>query len=154
MGKYLGFTCLLVAYFAVSHAQIDNPVIWNSFAKKVGDKAYELHFSATLSQNWHLYSQDAGEDLVSTVFHFNTNPLLKLDGNVAELGMITKAYDPNLKLTLNFYTHKVEFVQKMKMKSAVNTLIAGKIIYVVCNDRKCLPAKDLPFSIKIDGSNL
>ena len=34
-----------------------NPVTWNYTAKKIADKKYELHLTATIQSNWHLYSQ-------------------------------------------------------------------------------------------------
>ena len=145
---------LLVAFvfsgFAVS-AQIENPVKWTYTAKKTGNKLYELHISATLDNKWHIYSQDAGEGPEPTSFQFTANPLVKLDGKVQELGKLEKAYDPNFQSTLKFYADKVDFVQKIKLKSSATTVVKGKLTYMVCNDRKCLPPKEIPFSIKVDS---
>ena len=134
--------------FAV-HAQIENPVKWTYSAKKIKGDIYELHMTATLEGKWHIYSQDAGEGPIPTEFSFDKNPLVKTDGAVTEVGKLEKEYDPNFKSTLRFYTGKVDFVQKVKLKAAVATIAKGKISYMVCNDRKCLPPKDVDFSIKI-----
>lgn len=151
MKKRTFLNFLLVLVFSVSNAQIENPVKWNYGTKKMGDKTYKLTFTALIDADWHLYAQDAGEDLVSTTFKFTANPLVKFEGKVLESGVLKKEYDPNLKLTLGFYNQHVAFTQKVKIRSAAGTLVKGTITYVVCNDKKCLPAKELPFSIKIEG---
>ena len=143
----------LILFCKISSAQILSPVKWSYSAKKIEKKIYELHITAFIDDNWHLYSQDAGEDIVSTSFNFMMNPLVKLDGKVIELGDLKKEYDPNLRLTLKYYYRHVDFVQKIKMKSAANTIVKGTVTYIVCNDkdRKCLPAKEFPFTIKLNG---
>jgi len=142
---------MLVLFFAVSNAQIEDPVKWNFEVKNIGNKTYELHTTAMVDGNWHLYAQDAGQDLLSMTFDFMANPLVKLYGKVKESGELKKVYNPNLQLTLMFYDKKVDFIQTVKTKSTVSTLVNGSVTYVVCNDQKCLPAKKIPISIKIPG---
>ena len=81
------------------------------------------------------------------------NPIVKLEGKVLELGDLKKVYDPNLRLTLKYYYGNVDFIQKIKIKSSTSTVVKGSVKYIVCSDkdRKCLPAKEFPFSIKLDG---
>ena len=133
-------------------AQIENPVKWTYTAKKISDKMYELHMTATLQGKWHIYAQDAGEGPEPTAFSFAKNPLVKLDDKVKEVGKLEKQYDPNFKSTLKFYSGKVDFVQKVKLKSAVATVVKGTVSYMVCDDRKCLPPKEIPFAIKLDSN--
>ena len=76
---------------------------------------------------------------------------MKLDGSVKELGKLETSYDPNFKSTLRFYSNKVDFVQNINLKSSASTVVKGIITYMVCNDKKCLPPKDVPFSIKVAG---
>ena len=117
----------------------------------IADKTYELHITATIGNNWHLYAQDAGEGPVHTQITFTANPLIKLDGKVKEVGKMEKSFDKNFNSTLKFYANKVDFVQKIKVKSAIATVIKGSVNYMVCNDKQCLPPKDVPFSIKVGG---
>ena len=149
MKKFLLLATIIFAGTAAK-AQIENPVKWTYTVKKIKDDRYELHMTAQLEGKWHIYAQQAGEGPVSTEFTFDKNPLIKLDGNVKEIGKLEKQYDPNFKSTLKFYTGKVDFVQKIKLKASVKTMAKGKIIYMVCNDKKCLPPKDIYFSVKID----
>jgi len=146
---------ILFAVFSIimlsASAQMENPVQWSYTAKKIADKTYELHITANLEGKWHIYAQDAGEGPVPTEFSFTTNPLVKMDGKVREVGKLEKSYDPNFKSVLKYYGSKVDFVQKVKLKSNASTVVAGTVTYMVCNDKKCLPPKDVPFSVKVGG---
>ena len=150
MKKFTLLLSFLVVAFAV-RAQLESPVKWAYTAKKVGDKAYELHITANIDGNWHLYAQDAGEGPEPTTFSFDPNPLVKLDGKVKETGKLEKSFDPNFNSTLKYYSRTVDFIQKVKMKTNANTVVKGSVTYMVCNDRKCLPPKEIPFSIKVEG---
>ena len=142
---------LLFFFFAAAFAQMENPVKWIYNAKKIKGDVYELHITALLEPKWHIYSQDIkGDGPVPTSFAYDKNPLVKLDGKVAEIGKLQQEYDKNFGITLKYYANKVDFIQKIKLKAAVATLAKGKITYMVCNDKKCLPPKDVAFSIKID----
>ncbi len=142
---------LAVLFFVVgANAQVENPVTWAYSAKKISADVYELHMTATLQPKWHIYAQAAGDGPVPTSFNFDKSPLIKLDGKVKESGKVLKEYDPNFKSTLNFYANKVDFVQKVKLKALATTTAKGKVTYMVCNDQKCLPPKDVAFAIKIN----
>lgn len=146
---FIGTFLLLFAGFA--NAQINNPVIWTYTAKKTGNKTYELHMTATISGNWHLYAQDAGEGPEPTTFAFTANPLISFNGNVKEVGKMEKSYDKNFNSVLKYYAKGVDFVQKINVRSSIATVVKGTVTYMVCNDRQCLPPKDVPFEIKVGG---
>lgn len=132
-------------------SQIENPVKWAYTAKKLSDKVYELHMTATIDPKWHMYAQDAGEGPEPTSFRFDKNPLVTLTGKVMESGKLEKSYDPNFKSTLRYYSNQVDFIQKVKVRSTAATVVKGAVTFMVCNDNRCLPPKEIPFSIKIDG---
>jgi thiol:disulfide interchange protein DsbD len=143
----------LLSFFvvAVASAQIENPVKWSYTAKKISDKVYDVYVTANLDNKWHIYAQDAGEGPEPTSLSFSKNPLINLDGKVKEEGKLEKEYDKNFGSTLKFYSNKVSFVQRIKLKSPVATVLKGSVNYMVCNDRKCLPPKEIPFTVKVAG---
>ncbi|MBK8520819.1 MAG: hypothetical protein IPL54_08050 [Chitinophagaceae bacterium] len=146
------FLAGLMLFFAgFVHAQINNPVLWTYSAKKIADKTYELRITATITDNWHLYAQDAGEGPEPTTFKFTPNPLVSFDGKVMEIGKMEKSFDKNFNSVLKYYTNKVDFVQKVKVKSSIATVVKGTVNFMVCNDRKCLPPRDVPFTINVGG---
>jgi thiol:disulfide interchange protein DsbD len=141
---------LLIGFITTSVAQLSNPVKWNYSVTKVDDVTYDVKITAKLDKGWHLYSQDAGDGPEPTSFTFLNNPMLKLSGKVSEIGKLRKEYDPNFDTELKFYDNEVTFVQRVVVKNnKVSTVLKGKVTFMVCNDKKCLPPKDEPFSIKI-----
>jgi thiol:disulfide interchange protein DsbD len=149
--KKLYFLILSFFFVAAATAQIENPVKWTYTAKKISDKVYDIYVTATLDPHWHIYAQDAGEGPEPTSLIFGKNPLIKLDGTVKEEGKLEKEYNEQFKSVLKFYSNKVSFVQRVKLKSAVSTIIKGSVNYMVCNDRKCLQPKEIPFTVQIVG---
>lgn len=146
------FTVFVLLMFAgIVNAQINNPVTWSYTAKKIADKVYEIHLTANIDGNWHLYAQDAGEGPEPTVFSFTANPLITFDGKVKEVGKLEKSFDKNFNSVLKYYAKKVDFVQKIKVKSSVATVVKGSVNFMVCNDRQCLPPRDVPFSVNVGG---
>lgn len=138
--------CIAIA----SIAQIKNPVQWSYSNKKISDKTYELHATATLEPGWHIYSQTTGKGgPVPTSFTFNNNPLVTKTGTVKELGKIEKTFDKNFNTTVKYYGKKVDFVQTVKLKANVKTDVTGEIQYMLCNDKNCLPPKKISFTISL-----
>ena len=148
MKKFL-LLSLLIASACVSFAQ--NPVSWSFTSKNLGNNVFEVHAIATIQPGWHLYSQNQPEDAIAqpTVFNFNKNPLALLDGKVMEVGKLEKYRDEKLDISANQYSHKVDFIQKVKLKGKVKTNITGKLEYQTCDDQKCLPPKTVNFTISL-----
>lgn len=148
--KKLLFVALALAFLNTLSAQ--NPVSWAFTSKKISDKVYELHLTATIQPGWHLYSQKQPEDAIAqpTSFTFNNNPLLNFDGTVKELGKVEKYTDKVLDVSAYQYSNKVKFVQVVKLKGKVKTAVTGKLEFQTCDDKKCLPPKTIPFTIALN----
>lgn len=142
---------LLFSIATTAGAQLLNPVQWSFTSKKIGDKLYEVHLTAMVQSGWHLYSQNQPADAINipTEIIFNKNPLVSLDGKVAEAGNMVTFKDKKLGISANQYSDKVEFVQKLKVKVNAKTNISGTVEYQTCDDKKCLPPKKLNFSISL-----
>jgi thiol:disulfide interchange protein DsbD len=106
---------------------------------------------ATMQAGWHLYSQTQPEDAIvnPTTFTLNNNPLLIADGKIKETGTVEKFHDAKLNISANQYSHTVDFVQKIKLKTKAKTNFSGNVEYQTCDDKKCLPPKTVNFSIAI-----
>ena len=145
------FTSLLLAAVVTTNAQMQNPVQWIYTAKKIADKTYEVHLTASIQNTWHLYSQTQPEDAINqpTEILFKKNPLIVLDGNVKEIGKMQLFKDEKLKISANQYANKVDFVQIVKLKSNTKTNLVGSVEYQTCDDKKCLPPKKIDFTIAL-----
>jgi hypothetical protein len=148
MRKILSFALFLVIAFNVS-AQSTKQVKWTFTTKKVADKTYEVMM--TINGNYHMYAQNAGEGPVPTSFEFNRNPLLQLDGKIKEVGNIKKVYEDAFGSEVRFYEKTVSFVQQVKVRGSAKNNLAGKVEFMVCNDKECLPPATVDFNINIGG---
>ncbi|MBD0333686.1 MAG: hypothetical protein ICV66_13650 [Chitinophagaceae bacterium] len=148
--KKIVFLFLLLATTGYAFAQ--NPVSWAFSTKKISDKTFELHLTATMQPGWHLYSQKQPKDAVAqpTKFSFNNNPLLSFDGKIKEVGKLEKYKDDDLGISAFQYSKSVNFVQVVKLKAGAKTNVTGKLEYQTCNDVKCLPPKTVNFSVTLN----
>lgn len=148
--KKLFFTVAAIIFFSNAQAQAD-PSSWTFSAKKISDKVYEIHMTTTLKSGWHIYSQVQPGDAIAqpTKVAFSPNPLLNFDGKVKELGKMEKFHDAALGASANQYSKTVNFVQKVTLKAAAKTTVSGTVEYQLCDDKKCLPPKKMPFKVSI-----
>ncbi|GAA4303245.1 protein-disulfide reductase DsbD domain-containing protein [Compostibacter hankyongensis] len=146
--KKLLFASVLMMLPFLGGAQILNPVKWMYSAKKSGNGEYELHMKATVQPGWHLYAQDAGEGPIPTSFKFEGNDGMERVGVVKEIGKIKKTYDRNFASVLSYYEDTVDFVQRVKVKPGTQ-IVKGSLQYMVCDDKQCLPPKDVDFEVKL-----
>ena len=150
--KKLRLLALIACNGTLAIAQSSKQVNWVYSAKKVADKTYEIHMTATIGGDYHLYAQDAGGDgPIPTAFTFTKSPLFNLDGTVRESGKLVKKFESAWNHNVNYYEKTVDFVQVVKLKSNVKTTLAGKVEFMVCNDRECLPPADVDIKVNIGG---
>jgi len=146
------FTLFFLAAISAANAQTLNPIQWTYTAKKVADKTYEVHLTANIQTTWHLYSQTQPADAINqpTEIIFKKNPLVVIDGNIKEVGKMQLFKDEKLKISANQYADKVDFVQKVKLKSNTKTNLVGSVEYQTCDDKKCLPPKKIDFTVALN----
>jgi thiol:disulfide interchange protein DsbD len=133
-------------------AQSSKQVTWTFSTKKVADKTYEIHMSATIGGDYHMYAQNAGVDgPIPTTFSFTRSPLFTLDGAVKENGRLVKKFEDAWKGDVRYYEKTVDFVQVVKLKNNVKTALAGKVEFMVCDDHQCLPPADVDIKVNIGG---
>jgi len=147
------FTLLSVLMITtIVSAQSAKQVKWTYTAKKIADKTYEVHITATMNGNWHIYAQNVGvEGPIPTAFTFTKNPLLTFDGKPKEVGKVIKKKEEVWGGVVNYYEKSVNFIQIVKVKGNVKTNIAGKVEFMVCDDHQCLPPSEVDFSVNIGG---
>ena len=143
----------ILALFITSSllAQSDKEVQWSFTAKKIADNTYEIHMTARVNDDWHIYSQDAGEGPFATAVTFSKNPFVNFEGKVKESGKMKKVFEKSFDTEVRYYENMVNFVQVVKLKGKVKTNIAGKIEFMVCNDSRCLPPAAVDFKVNIGG---
>jgi hypothetical protein len=146
----LAVLALLTA--GLTMAQSSKQVSWTYSAKKIAAMTYEVHMTATIGGDYHLYAQDAGGDgPIPTSFTFTKSPLFALNGAVQEKGQLIKKFESAWNHDVKYYEKTVDFVQVVKLKSNIKTSLAGKVEFMVCNDHECLPPADVNINVNIGG---
>ena len=139
----------VISFFSSSlFAQILAPVKWSYAAKKTSKTEAVLLLKATIDNGWHIYStkqKDGGP--VKTAFTFTPAKDYALNGAIAEPKPTTK-FEQVFKMNVSYFEKAVIFQQKIKLKKD-QTTIKGKIEYMVCNDKQCLPPEEINFSIPV-----
>ncbi len=144
--KKIFFTLLALLFIGASNAQILNPVQFNYSLVKKGADLYEVHVKAVIEPKWHIYSvtnPDGGAQ--ATEIKFNDG---KVVGSVKEKGKLKATFEKEFGVNQKYFEGIVDFVQLVKLKSG-NKKITGTVNYMVCNDRQCLPPKEVEFKIKM-----
>lgn len=145
MKKFL-LASVLIICVSSSFAQILNPVKFTYSAKKKSANQYELTIKAIIDSKWHLYSiknPDGGAEPTTVKFEG-----VSAVGAVKEVGKLKTIFDESFSVPQKFYENYVDFVQIVKVKPGTKK-VAGTIEYMVCNDKKCLPPKEVGFEITL-----
>jgi hypothetical protein len=152
MKKSVLFSLAVLMSGGMLMAQSNKQVNWSLSSKKIAEKTYEVHMTATIGGDYHLYAQNAGGDgPIATSFSFVKSPLLLLSGKVLEVGKLVKKYESAWSHDVRYYEKTVDFVQIVKLKSNVKTDLAGKVSFMVCDDHQCLPPSDVELKVNIGG---
>lgn len=140
-------TLVIISTFG-AFAQLESPVTWSYVAKKISKTEAIVYLKATVEDGWHIYSQNikpGGPN--KTTFTFSPSKDFTLVGKPTEPKPITK-YEKVFKMDVLYFEDDVVFQQKIKLKKGTTT-VKGKVDFMVCNDKQCLPPSDVTFSIPV-----
>ena len=141
---------IIVLFSVQAFTQIHDPVKWKTSVTKISDTEYELVATATIKDQWHLYSQSVPENgpvPTSFVFEGNSNYLKK--GNTKE-GAGHEIDDKVFDMRIKYFDKNADFKQRIKVKNKNAFKVNAVVEFMVCNDTQCLPPKevDLVFEVK------
>ncbi len=95
----------------------------------------------------------SGDGPLPTEFIFDENPVgyERIDG-VRESENLVTEYDPNFDMELSFFEDQATFTQKIKLTQK-GAKVSGELIYMSCDDSKCLPPEYVPFEFSVGDSD-
>ena len=144
LAAFLGF---LICGFA-SFAQIENPVKWSYSAKAINDTQVELNIRADIQPGWHVYSQFIAEGgPIPTSFTFEKSKDYTLIKKVTESPKASSSLDKSFNMQIAFHEKQVVFKQLIAPNK--NTTVKGKVEFMACNDKQCLPPEEVEFAIPV-----
>ena len=135
MKKIVSLLAILVTFFGT--AQIVEPVKWSSSVVKVSDTEIDLIITASIENNWHLYSQYTPEGgALPLVFTFkNQKGNYQLVGKAKE-GKYKKSYNEIFEIEEYYFQNTAKFTQRIKI---INSKL--KIVDVIVDGQACIDGK-------------
>lgn len=144
--KKVFFTLLTILSVTFSFGQILNPVKFDYSVVKKGTNLYEVHVKTLLEPRWHIYSVSNPEGGAEpTVVKVTEGSAV---GKTKEKGTLKSIFDKEFEVNQKYYETSVDFIQLVKITPG-SKKITGNITYMVCNDKQCLPPKEVEFKVKL-----
>jgi len=156
---FIPFIQLQAQYFNDGNEdfQMDDPITWEASVEKENDSIFNLVFTATLEDGWHLYSQKEAEiDIapIATTFSYNNaEENFELIGETTEPD-IEPIYDQVFEADITYFEDEAVFIQQIKVQPESNPEIIAEIYFSVCDDEKCLPPETERFSISLEDNEI
>jgi len=147
--KKIFILLFIFAFFTLKgFGQMYDPIKWSYAAKKTSKTEAIVFIKATLEKGWHLYSQYVERGGPQpTKFAFEKSSSYSLSGYTKEPKAIVHL-EPTFMMEVGFFEGSVIFQQKVKLKDKKAT-VKGKIKFMVCNDKMCLPPNEVEFAINV-----
>jgi thiol:disulfide interchange protein DsbD len=128
----------------------DNPVHIKLSNKKVSACEYDLIFTASIDEPWHMYSLNklADDGPNPTVFTFTKSKEYELVGKVKQ-GAPLKEFDKVFEMNVEYFKHTATFTQRIRILTDKKLSVKGKYEYQACTEEKCIfpPADNFEFAL-------
>jgi hypothetical protein len=129
-------------------AQVWKPVTWSFSARRTGPCSATLLFTATINDDWHVYSLHVREGgPVPTKFTFESSDDFILDSAMAEPHPIMRK-EPAFHMVLGYFVQSVVFQQRIRLR-ADEVKVRGQVEFMTGNGTRCLPPEGVDFSIAV-----
>lgn len=141
---------LLIPLFTLQ-AQVLEPVTWSFGSEKTADNKFDIVMTAVIDNSWHLYAMDIAEGgPIATSFTFEEPSGYTLEGKPVAIDKPAIKFDNSFGMDIGMHSVRAEFRQKITVTqypAAVN----GFVTFMSCDDKQCLPPRDVEFSIVVNG---
>ena len=108
-----------------------------------------LQISAKIEKGWQLYALDLDPSIgpVPTQIVLEKNKLVKEIHPFEASTIAKKSFDANFGAEVSYFEQSFEASNRIKVKKP--TTVKGELIYMLCDDKRCLPPQTIPFKIKV-----
>ncbi len=147
------FVLLFLIFFSLQiRAQMIEGAKWTFAVEQKNETEATLVLTATIRETFHIYSQflSSSEGPIPTSFEFTPNKGYELSGKVEE-GPGNEIFDEAFQMKLLTFEKTAVFKQKIKILSKEKFIVEGKLSFMACDNRMCLPPADVPFSFILNS---
>lgn len=147
----------LLLFFLLTSAltlksQVLEPVTWTftSTGASAGSN-HEIVMTAAIEGNWHLYAMNIAEGgPIATSFTFESPSGYTLSGKPYAVDKPEVKFDNSFGMDIGMHSKKAEFRQKISV-TAYPVTVKGFVTFMSCDDKQCLPPRDVEFEIQISA---
>ena len=141
--------CLL--YFGFSQITAQNHLNWEFSYDKLNSR---ILIKGTIDKGWHLYSQKtpANAGPIPVSISINKQKGTKLIGKFEEKLQPHEIFDANFDSQVYLFENTYLAEQKIKIKKTKTQHLKqlnGSVLYMVCDDSRCMPPIEVPFTIQL-----
>ena len=142
---------LLLIPLITLQAQVLEPVTWSFGSEKTADNKYDIVMTAEIDNGWHLYAMDIPEGgPIATSFTFEEPSGYTIEGKPVAIDKPEVKFDNSFGMDIGMHSVRAEFRQKITVTQYPAT-VKGFVTFMSCDDKQCLPPRDVEFSIVING---
>ena len=113
-------------------------VTWRFETKETNFEYLEVIMTATVDDEWYMYSLKPGDGPMPTVFTFTSSPEFELIGGVTEQNTPKVKYDEGFGAEVKVFEYSAVFVQKIKRLTGKAFAVKGSISYQACSGMACM----------------
>lgn len=134
-----------------SFAQIVSGAKWSFSVEQTKDETV-LVFKADIKEKFHIYSQflSSSDGPLPTVFEFASNKNYELEGKVEE-EKGHEIFDEAFQMKLLTFEGTAIFRQKIRILTKEKFEITGKLSFMACDNRMCLPPEEVPYTFNLNN---
>ena len=147
MKRLAGIATLFLIAFNLGAQDIRDIVQWEVTQVKTGPQTYEVTAEATIKAGWYVYSQFLAPDEGPIPTYFTFDKGFKQTGK-RESGNKHEVFDPIFEMHVAKFSEKAQFTAVVKVPAGANE-IKGSYIFMTCDDTKCLPPVEIPFTLSL-----
>jgi thiol:disulfide interchange protein len=145
-------TNLFLFPLLILQGQVLEPVTWSFGTEKTGDNKFDIVMTAEIDNGWHLYAMDIAEGgPIATSFTFEEPSGYALEGKPVAIDKPEVKFDNSFGMDIGMHSVRAGFRQKITVTQYPVT-VKGYVTFMSCDDKQCLPPRDIEFSLVIKGN--
>ena len=145
-------TYLFLFPLLMLQGQVLEPVTWSFGTEKTGENKFDIVMTAEIDNGWHLYAMDIAEGgPIATSFTFEEPSGYALEGKPVATDKPEVKFDNSFGMDIGMHSVRAGFRQKITVTQYPAT-VKGFVTFTSCDDKQCLPPRDIDFSLVIKGN--
>ena len=146
------FTYLFLFPLLMLQGQVLEPVTWSFSTEKTGENKFDIVMTAEIDNGWHLYAMDTAKGgPIATSFTFEEPSGYALEGKPVATDKPEVKFDNSFGMDVGMHSVRAGFRQKITVTQYPAT-VKGFVTFMSCDDKQCLPPRDIEFSLVIKGN--